>query len=161
MSITTGPGKKFLEEMFLGIHTLSEGSPSSDVIKVALYGPNAVLGPTIDTYTASNEVSGGGYTAGGDILTGLTVVGSSGSSRGDGAQFADPYVNPTDDMTILVSGVGVRGLMMYNSSQSDRNIFTLDFGTTLTPTTGILLTWGLTNVVELKDALIPLLGNTI
>jgi len=158
MTITTGAGKKFMEELPLGIHALSEGAPS-DVIKVALYGPNAILAPTTDTYTASGEVSGGGYVAGGVIVAGLTIVGSAGSSRGGGPQFDDPYINPTADTSLFVAAVGVRGLMMYNASQGNRNIFTLDFGATFSPATGILLKWGLSNIVDVNDVLIPLMGN--
>ena len=162
MAIITGIGKKFMEELPLCIHTLAEGSPSSDVIKVALYGPNAILGPTIDTYTTTGEISGGGYSAGGDTLASdLLIVGASGSTRSDGAQFSDPYINPADDITIAAVGVAVRGCVMYNSSQGNRNIFTLDFGELITPSVGILIPWGIDNVAVLSDALIPLIGNSI
>jgi len=161
MSITTGVGKKFMEELALGTHTLSEGSPT-DTIKIALYGPNALIAPTVDTYTTSGECSGGGYSAGGDTLgDDLVIVGSSGSARTDGTQFEHPYINPLEDVTITISGVAVRGLMMYNASQSNRNIFTLDFGTVLTPSVGILLPWALADVNSFHEALIPLIGNTI
>lgn len=159
MTIVTGVGKKFLEELPLGIHVLFEGAPS-DTIMVALYGPNAILAPTIDTYVTSGEVSGGGYVAGGfEVTGGLTVVGSSGSSRGDGPQFNDPYINPTTDMNIAVTGIGIRGLMMYNASQGNRNIFVLDFGSTFSPSTGVNLAWGLSQIVSQTDVLIPLVGN--
>lgn len=159
MTITTGLGRKFREELPLGIHVFFEGSPS-DTIMLALYGPNASLSPVIDAYTTDGEVSGGGYSAGG-VAVPLTIVGASGSVRQDGAQFTSPYINPTEDTSIAVSGVGVRGIMLYNASKSDRNIFTLDFGATLTPSTGILLQWGLDNVTALTDALIPLVGNQV
>ena len=162
MAITTGIGRKFMEELTLGIHTLAEGDPSSDVIKVALFGPNAVLAPSIDTYSTSGECSGGGYTAGGDTLSAdLLVVGATGSSRADGTQFSSPYINPAADITFTIAGVAVRGCMMYNSSQGDRNIFTLDFGETITTDAGIIIPWGIANVLTLNDALIPLIGNTI
>ena len=161
MTITTGAGKKFMEELALGIHQLAEGTPS-DTIKVALYGPNAILAPTIDTYVTGGEISSGGYTAGGvELTTGLTIVGASGSSRSAGPQFGNPYINPTDDTSITVAGVGVRGLLMYNATQGNRTIFTLDFGATFTPSQGILLKWGLVNITEESDILIPLIGNQI
>jgi hypothetical protein len=161
MAITSGVGKKFMEELPLGMHTLSEGSPT-DVIKIALYGPNAIIAPTVDTYTTSGECSGGGYTAGGDIVADdLVIVGASGSARTSGTQFSEPYINPLNDITIAISGVAVRGCMLYNSSQGDRNIFTLDFGQTLTPAYGILLPWALADVDTIEKALIPLIGNTI
>ncbi len=123
MGIETGIGKKFMEELPIGIHSLFEGTP--DIIRAALFGPNATLSTGTDIYSTAGEVSGGGYTAGG-ILVPLTIVGKSGSVRNAAAQFTDPYINPTDDATFTVAGVGVRGLMLYNVSQANRNIFTLD-----------------------------------
>lgn len=157
MTITTGVGKKFLEELPLGIHVLSEGSPS-DTIKLALYGPNASLSPNHDTYTTTGEVSGGGYSAGGITLSGLTIVGRSGSARSGGVQFADPYIQPDDDATITIAGVAVRGCMMYNSSQGNRNIFTLDFGSSFTPAVGITIPWAIDDVAIFSETLIPLIG---
>ena len=157
MAIETGPGKKFLEELPLAIHTLSEGTPS-DTLKIALYGPSANLHTGIDSYVTAGEVVGGGYSAGGITLTGMTMVGKTGSSRAGGVQFADAYLQPTDDTEISIAGVGVRGLMMYNSSQGDRNIFTLDFGTTVTPSFGINIAWGVAGVALRSDVLIPIVG---
>jgi hypothetical protein len=158
MAIITGAGKKFMEELPLGIHVLSEGSPS-DTIKLALYGPNAAISPELDAYTTAGEVVGGGYTAGGVTLaTGLIIVGRLGSVRNGGSQFTFPYVQPVDDTTITVSNVGVRGCMLYNASQSNRNIFTLDFGTSVSPASGIIITWGVADVVNDKDTMIPIIG---
>lgn len=159
MTITTGVGKKFLEELPLGIHVLSEGSPS-DVIKLALYGPNASLSSNNDTYTTDGEVSGGGYSAGGVTISGLTIVGRSGSARAGGLQFADPYIQPDDDATITIAGVAVRGCMLYNSSQGNRNIFVMDFGSSFTPSAGITIPWAVGDVTAFNETLIPLLGAT-
>jgi hypothetical protein len=161
MAITTGAGKKFMEELGLGIHKLSEGSPS-DTIKLALYGPSALISPEQDVYTTAGEVVGGGYTAGGVTLTnGLIVVGRIGSTRAGGVQFDDAYIQPVDDTQVPVANVGVRGCLMYNASQSNRTIFTLDFGTTVSPSVGILITWGVANVTKFTDAMIPILGKQI
>jgi len=158
MTILTGAGKKFMEELPLGIHTFDEGTPD-DVIKFALYGPNASLGPNNDAYTTDGEVVGGGYVAGGVTLTnGLRIVGRVGSSRADGVQFSDPYIQPVDDVNVAVAGVAVRGCMLYNASQANRNIFTMDFGSNFTPSVGVMIPWSLTNVITFGDTLIPLIG---
>ncbi len=159
MTITTGVGKKFMEELPLGIHVLDEGSPS-DVIKLALYGPNASLSSSNDAYTTDGEVSGGGYSAGGITITGLTIVGRSGSVRAGGVQFADPYIQPDDDATITIAGVAVRGCMLYNSSKSNRNIFVMDFGSSFTPAVGVTIPWAIGDVVAFSQTLIPLLAAT-
>lgn len=155
MTIITGVGKKFLEELPLGIHTLSEGTP--DTIKCALYGPDANLSPATEVYTSTGEVSGGGYSAGGAAVP-LTVVGSAGSSRAGGVQFEHPYIQPTSDLTITVSGVAVRGFMIYNASQSNRCMFVGDFGSSRTPSSGIQFTWAVADVTQFSQVLIPLIG---
>lgn len=162
MAILTGAGQKFMEELPLGIHTLDEGSPD-DVIKLALFGPNASIGPNTDSYTTNGEVAGGGYTAGGVILTtGLIIVGRIGSVRAGGVQMADiPYIQPVDDTTITVASVAVRGAMLYNASQSNRNIFTLDFGQIVSPSIGLTINWAVADVLVIEDTLIPIIGNVI
>lgn len=160
MAIVTGAGLKFMEELPLGIHKLSEGTPS-DTIKVALYGPNAILSPTIaETYTTAGEVVGSGYTAGGVTLTnGLVVVGASGSARSGGVQFLQgSYIQPKDDVSIAIANVAVRGLLMYNATQSNRTMFVLDLGQTVSPSVGILLKWAVADVVNFEDTLIPIIG---
>ena len=156
MTILTGVGNKFMEELPLGIHILSEGFPS-DIIKVALYGPNAILHPSVDTYVTNGEISGGGYTAGGFVVPSLTIVGAAGSSRNAAAQFDNPYINPTNDQNLAVTGVAVRGMMMYNETQGSRNMFVMDFGSNFVPSVGIQLDWGLSHIVFETDVLIPIL----
>ena len=46
---------------------------SSDTVKCALYTSSASLDQTTTQYTATGEVSGTGYTAGGQVLTGVSV----------------------------------------------------------------------------------------
>jgi len=156
MTILTGTGYKFLEEFALGTHVLSEGTP--DTIMVALYGPDASITPALDQYTTDGEISGGSYSAGG-IAVPLTVVGRTGSARNDGLQFSESsYVQPTSDLSLTISGVAIRGCLMYNASKSNRTIFTLDFGTNFTPTTGLSIQWGVAGVSAYDEVLIPILA---
>lgn len=160
MTITTGIGELFLEEILQGVHTLDEGSPS-DTIMCALYGPNASIGPTTDAYTTDGEISGGGYSAAGVALV-LEVVGKTGSDRAGGVQFDDgAYIQPTLVTNITFTGAACRGIMIYNSSQSNRNIFTLDFGQNLIPVTGVKINWAIGDVVNWSDVLIPLIGRSV
>ena len=160
MTIQTGPGHDFLEELPLGIHTLAEGSPS-DTIKVAFYGPNAGIQRAYPEYTTNGEISGGGYTAGGYEMTGgFVMVGRQGSVRAAGPQFAFAYLQPAQDFEALLSGVAIRGLMVYNATQFNRNIFTMDFGQIITPSYGIKMKWGVNGITEPHEALIPLIGQT-
>lgn len=158
--ITNGVGKKFREEMLLGIHTLSEGG--ADVVKAALYGPDADIGPDLDAYTSDGEIGDVGAYVSGGLPVSLTVVGATGSSRVGGPQFEVPYAQPTDDLEVSpLAGVGVRGLLLYNASQNNRNIFTLDFGETKSPSAGLIVRWAVTDVVNFQDVLIPLVGGIV
>lgn len=148
----------FMAEAAIKLHDLE-----NDTIKAALYGPNANLSPSTTAYTTSGEVSGGGYTAGGATV-GMAVIGPTGSGIGDTGTFPTftyPYANPEADTNIIVTGVAVRGLMLYNSSQSNRNIFVLDLGESVIPSGSLQLDWGPTGITLIEHTLIPLLGNVI
>ncbi len=88
-----------------------------DTIKIALYTSLATLDSTTAAYTTSEEVVGAGYTAGGNILTGTTV-----SSSGTTA-----FVS-FDNSSWGGASFTARGALVYNSSQSDKSIAVLDFG---------------------------------
>jgi hypothetical protein len=91
-------------------------SLGSDTLKIALYTSNASLNEDTTAYTASNEVTGTGYTAGGATLTGVIV----------GAANHVAYLsfdNPT-----WTGPLTARGALVYDSSVSDKAIFVLDFG---------------------------------
>lgn len=89
-----------------------------DTLKIALYTSAANLDATTTAYTTSGEVSGAGYTAGGNVLTGTTV-----SSSGTTA-----FVSFTNSSWASATFTA-RGALIYNSSQSNKSIAVLDFGT--------------------------------
>ena len=152
MAIVSGIGKRFLEELGLGLHDVVD-----DTIKCALYGPNATLNSDTEAYTTDGEVSGGGYAAGGDIVN-LIVVGATGSSLAGGVQFEWPYIQPDSDTTITAAGVAARGFMIYNASSSLRTIAVGDFGETRTLGQGITFGWDVDNITQYQQVLIPLRG---
>lgn len=89
-----------------------------DTLKIALYTSAASLDATTTAYTTSGEVSGAGYTAGGNVLTGTTV-----SSSGTTAFVS--FTNSSWGSATFTA----RGALIYNSSQSNKSIAVLDFGT--------------------------------
>jgi hypothetical protein len=89
-----------------------------DTLNIALYTSAANLDATTTAYTTSGEVSGAGYTAGGNVLTGTTV-----SSSGTTA-----FVSFTNSAWASATFTA-RGALIYNSSQSNKSIAVLDFGT--------------------------------
>ena len=110
--ITAGLTYSFKEQVLLGQHDLE-----TDVLKIALYTSSATLGPDTTVYTSSDEVSGTGYTAGGEILVNVTV------SLGQGVAYAS-FDNPT----WIASTFTARGALIYNSSKSNKSIGVLNFG---------------------------------
>ena len=73
MAIVQNMCNSFKQECLLGEHDLN-----TDVLKIALYTSAANLSATTTAYSATDEASGTGYTAGGQNLANVTVSLSSG-----------------------------------------------------------------------------------
>lgn len=124
MSIVQGQTTSFKLELYEGIHDLL-----TDTIKIALYTANANLNQSTTVYSATNEVSGTGYSGGGKVMTGVTV-----SSSGTTA-----YVD-FDDVIWDPASFTARCALIYNHSKSDKSIAVLDFGSDKTTTTKFTIT---------------------
>jgi hypothetical protein len=122
MAITTTMTKSFKLELLKGIHAFD-----ADVIKVALYSSAATLDNTTTAYSATNEITGTGYTAGGK-----TVAVTSGYPQLNGTQ-ADVRF---DSVTWTSATFTARGALFYNSSKSNRAICAVDFGADRSPYAG-------------------------
>lgn len=112
MAIVQGFPASFRTEWIAGTHAFG-----TDTFKIALYTSSASLGPTTTAYTATGEVSGTGYTAGGATLSSYAVSGSGSTSFIDWA-----------DATWAASTITARGAMIYNASKSNKAVLILDFG---------------------------------
>jgi hypothetical protein len=97
---------------------------ATGTLKMALYTAAADLGAGTLTYTTANEVVGTGYTAGGNVLTGVTVLTSGTTAYLD---FNDVVWNPAN--------FTARGALIYNTSLSNLAVAVLDFGADKTTTT--------------------------
>jgi hypothetical protein len=102
----------FKAELYEGIHDLID-----DTIKIALFNANADLTASTTAYSTNQEVTGTGYTAGGNTLTGATVR-SSGTTA---------YVS-FDNTSWSSASFTCRGALIYNSSKANRSIAVLNFG---------------------------------
>jgi hypothetical protein len=109
----------FKQDILLGVHDLD-----TDTLKIALYLATADLGAATTVYTTTGETSGPGYTAGGNTLTGVTVLTSGTTAYVD-------FANPTWDPASFTA----RGALIYNASKSNKAIAVLDFGSDKTTTT--------------------------
>lgn len=112
--ITAGITNSFKEQLPLGVHDFS-----TDVLKIALYTANAELSPLSTAYTSVDEVVGVGYTATGQVLTGVTVS----LSESLGIAYIS-FDNPTWPAATFTT----RGALIYNSSKADKSIAVLNFG---------------------------------
>ena len=120
-SIVQTQTTSFKTELYQAIHNLS-----TDTLKIALYTANADLNVATTVYTTSNEVTGGGYVAGGVVLTGVTI-----SSDGYTA-----YVNFNN--ASFSASVTARCALIYNASKANRSIAVLDFGSDKTSSSFII-----------------------
>jgi len=98
-------------------------SLTTDTLKMALYTAAADLGAATAVYTASNEVVAAGYTAGGNILTGVTVT-----TTGNTVFLS--FNNPT-----WTAALTARGALIYNVTQANAAIAVLNFGADKTSVT--------------------------
>jgi hypothetical protein len=122
-SIVQTQTTSFKKELYQGIHDLS-----TDTIKIALYTASADLNEATTTYSSSNEVVASGYTAGGQVMTGVQI-----SSDGYTA-----YVN-WDNVSWSAS-IAARCALMYNASKGNKSVAVLDFGSDKTTTGTFLIT---------------------
>lgn len=109
----------FKQEVLLGVHDLV-----ADTIKIALFTAEADLTASTTVYSSSNEVTGLGYMAGGEVLTGATVLTSGTTAYVDFNNAVWPVANFT-----------ARGALIYNASKGNKAIAVLDFGSDKTTTT--------------------------
>ena len=124
MSILQTQTTSFKAELYQGIHDLT-----TDVIKIALYTANANLNADTTVYTTTNEIVGTGYTAGGKVMTGITV-----NTSGYTA-----YVG-FDNVVWTPGAFTARCALIYNSSQGNKSVAVLDFGSDKTTTTSFTIT---------------------
>ena len=120
MAITAAVCNSYKQEILQGTHS------SADTYKIALYTSTASLDGTTTAYSATNEVSGTGYTAGGATLSGFTVSGSGPTA----------WLDFTTDPTWATSTITARGALIYNSSKSNKAVAVLNFGSDITSTAG-------------------------
>lgn len=114
----------FRSEMLKAVHDLE-----TDVIKLALYTGSANLYPTTTVYSTTDEVVAAGYSAGGIVLTGVTISTGTASTT----QPAPVYVDFAD--AVFNAAITARGALIYNSSKSNKSVAVLDFGADKTAST--------------------------
>lgn len=123
MAITSALCTSFKVELMQALHNFT--TSTGNTFKIALYTSSATLGASTTAYSATNEVSGTGYTAGGETLTNVTPTSSGTTAFTDFA-----------DVTWASATITANGALIYNSTNSNRAVAALAFGSDKTSTAG-------------------------
>lgn len=124
-----------MSQLMLGQHQLGTATlvsrtsltaPTTDTLKAALYLASATMNASATAYTATNEVSGAGYTAGGVTVTNATAPTSTNSSSTAGVAFFTPSASIT--YTTVTLSTAFDAVLLYNSTQSNKAISVHTFG---------------------------------
>lgn len=92
---------------------------STDTLKMSLYTGYATLNNNTTAYTTENEVVGTGYTAGGNVLSGVTISANANANT--------VYVN-FNNVSWPGANFTARGALIYNASKGNKSVAVLDFG---------------------------------
>ena len=121
----------FLGELLSATHNFSSANPAhtantADTFKAALYLTTATINAATTAYSATNEVSGTGYSAGGVTVTNANNPTSTNSSTTAGVGYWTPSAS------IIYTGVTLSTafdtMLLYNSSQSNKAVAVYTFG---------------------------------
>jgi hypothetical protein len=121
MSILQGATTSFKVELLQAVHNFGPTSPNT--FKIALYTASADINASTTVYSTTNEVTGTGYTAGGNTL----VISTSPTSGNNSSNISTAYISFTNTSWTSASFTA-RAALIYNSSQSNKSVAILDFG---------------------------------
>lgn len=121
MSILQTATTSFKVELLQAVHNFGPTSPNT--FKLALYTAAADIGYTTTVYTTTNEVVGTGYTAGGNTL----VISTSPTSGNNTANIPTAYIS-FNNSSWTSATFTARAALVYNSSQGNKAVAILDFG---------------------------------
>ena len=124
MAITSAICNSFKTEILTAVHNFT--ASSGDTFNLALYTSSATINKSTTAYSATNEISGTGYTAKGKALTSVTPVLDS-----------DTAVCDFSDTSWTSASFTANGCMIFNDDASgDPSCCTIAFGGDKTVTSG-------------------------
>ena len=130
MSIVQTLTTSFKVQILDGIHNFGVGviraTTAADTFKIALYSTLATLNSTTTVYTTQDEVTGTGYVAGGNTLVISQAPTSTDTETVAWLNFENSsWANAT---------FSADGALIYNSTQGNKAVAVLNFGSTKTTT---------------------------
>jgi hypothetical protein len=91
----------------------------TNTLYMSLYTAYSDIGAATTVYTAANEVTGNGYTAGGNQVTGASI--------NTDAETGTVYVN-FNNVSWPGASFTARGALIYNVTSNNKSVLVLDFG---------------------------------
>lgn len=130
MANTQSMCTSFMSELMTATHNFgtapTRGTSTADTFKAALYLTTATVNASTTAYSATNEVSGTGYTAGGVTVTNATAPTATNSSATAGTAYWTPSASITYTTVTLTTAFDC--VLIYNSTQSDKAVSVHTFG---------------------------------
>ena len=125
MANTQAMCTSFKSEILQAYHnfgtTVTRAGTGADTFKAALYLTTATINASTTAYTATGEVTGTNYTAGGVTVTNATPPATSGTTA---------YWTPSASLTYtnVTLSTAFDTVLIYNSTQSNRAVSVHTFG---------------------------------
>ena len=130
MANTQSMCTSFMGEVLTATHNFgtapTRGTSAADTFKAALYLTSATVNAATTAYSATNEVSGTNYTAGGVTVTNATAPTATNSSSTAGVAYWTPSASITYTNVTLTTAFDA--VLIYNSSQSNKAVSVHTFG---------------------------------
>jgi hypothetical protein len=116
MAITTAMCNSFKVELLKGVHNFT--ATTGNEFKMALYTSSATLSKSTTAYSETNEITGTGYTAGGNVIDQVTP-----------SLATDTAIVDFADESWTTASFTANGAMIYNNTAAgDPSVCTLAFG---------------------------------
>ena len=130
MANTASVCSSFLGEVLTATHNFGaspvRAASTADTFKASLYLSSATINASATAYTATGEVTGTGYTAGGVAVTNATAPLSTNTSSTAGVGYWTPSSSITYTSVTLTTAFNA--MLMYNSTQSNKAVAVYTFG---------------------------------
>ena len=130
MANTQSMATSFLGEVLTATHNFgvapTRGTTAADTFKAALYLTSATINASTTAYSATGEVSGTNYSAGGVTVTNATVPASTNTSTTAGTAYWTPSASIT--YTTVTLSTAFDAVLIYNSTQSNKAVSVHTFG---------------------------------